>query len=80
MGMAGDSDLNFWIVRGLARRMGISVSDAMFDGRLSRAAFFQMVERCRSCQRGEACLAAMAQPVGTVPDCANARELARLHC
>lgn len=78
MGMVGDSDLNFWIVRGVARRLGVSVSDAMYDGWLSRAAFAAMVERCRACREADGCLAAMAEPTGGVPACQNARELRAL--
>lgn len=79
MGMVGEADLNFWIVRGIARRMDVSVSDAMYDGQLSRAAFVCMVERCRVCRAASDCLGSMAEATGPVPDCENTRELAALH-
>lgn len=65
--MTGDIDLDFWIARGMARRMGVNLSDAMFEGMLTRADFAQMVERCHSCPRSHACLAYLANPVGEDP-------------
>lgn len=79
----GNVDLNFWMVRGMARRMGVNLSEAMYEGRLSRAGFASMVECCRTCPNADQCLAylAAASPARPGPQaiaCRNAKEIAAL--
>jgi hypothetical protein len=81
MGMVGDAGLHFWVVRGVARRMGVNVNEAMYEGRLSRVQFDAMVARCRACPRAGdclSCLAADADLPAQVPGCVTVRDLAGL--
>lgn len=78
----GNFDLHFWIMRGMARRLGINLNDALRDGVVSRADLAEMVVRCRSCTGAQGCLAFLSeQPnrAGTAPDwCRNAQVLSEL--
>ncbi|MFC3059259.1 DUF6455 family protein [Paenirhodobacter populi] len=83
MGIAVHGDLYFWVTRGIARRAGVSIDAAMHDGRLPRATFLRMVERCQACPRAEDCLTYLAYPRGADPSragkpCQNALILAEL--
>lgn len=44
-----DVDLHFYLIRGMARRHGINLSEAMGLGILSRPDFAAMIELCRNC-------------------------------
>jgi hypothetical protein len=86
MGIQGSFDLHFWITRGMARRMGVSLTEAMHEGTLSQAEFAAMITRCRSCPGAEGCKAYLADPSevpGSAPDwCRNGavlRQLSTLH-
>lgn len=78
----GDINRHFWLLRGVARSMGIDLGTAMAGGKLSEADYAAMVTRCRAGGCGEACTAwlgcqqriAEAPPAG----CANAETLMRL--
>lgn len=86
MGVQGNIDLHFWITRGIARRMGVNLSEAMHDGFLTQADFAEMITRCRGCDKSEGCIAVLSERAGaavSVPDwCRNAgvlSELSALH-
>ncbi len=70
-----DIDVHFWLTRGLARRMGVNLTEAMRSGVLTRGDFAQMVARCRGCTAGmQTCIGYLseADPSQGVPDgCAN---------
>lgn len=82
MGFQGNIDLHFWITRGMARRMGVNLTEAMHDGVLSQADFAAMINRCRGCPGAEGCKAYLADPVpgaGSAPDwCRNGEVLREL--
>lgn len=82
MGVQGNIDLHFWITRGVARRLGVNLSEAMHDGYLTQADFAEMITRCRKCERTEGCLAMLSERVGppiSLPDwCHNAALLGEL--
>ncbi|AOZ68585.1 hypothetical protein LPB142_04015 [Rhodobacter xanthinilyticus] len=80
MGFQGNVDLHFWITRGMARRLGVNLSEAMHEGLLSQADFAQMVNRCRNCDKSQGCLAYLAEEGrGAAPDwCSNAAVLREL--
>ena len=82
MGMHGNIDLHFWITRGMARKLGVNLSEAMHDGFLTQADFAEMITRCRKCGRTEGCLAMLGQSAPALlsaPDhCPNAGILADL--
>lgn len=46
---ASDVDLHFYLTRAMARRHGVSLSEAMRQGILSRSDFAEMIARCRAC-------------------------------
>jgi len=82
MGVQGNIDLHFWITRGVARRLGVNLSEAMHDGLISQADFAEMITRCRGCDKAEGCLVAISERggvSGAVPDwCRNAAILSEL--
>ena len=67
MTIASDLDLHFWITRGMARRMGVNLSKAVQEGRLTRADVATMITACRTCGRSEFCLALLSER-GSAPD------------
>lgn len=82
MGVQGNIDLHFWITRGMVRRMGINLTEAMHDGLLTQADFAEMISRCRCCTGAKGCLAFLSEhpdAVAAAPDwCRNAAVLAEL--
>jgi len=85
MGIQGNIDLYFWIARGMARRLGVNLTEAMHDGHLSQADFAQMILTCRTCKGSDGCLASLSDfsdVRGSAPDwCKNGtllRELSEL--
>ncbi|HEY0274957.1 MAG TPA: DUF6455 family protein [Paenirhodobacter sp.] len=83
MDIAVQDDLYFWVTRGIARRAGVNIDEAMHEGRMSRIAFTRMIERCRVCPRADDCLSYLAHPQGQDPSwydqpCRNAEVLAEL--
>ncbi len=86
MGVHGNIDLHFWITRGMARRMGVNLTEAMHDGFLTQADFATMITRCRGCDGAQGCMAFLADHAGqsgSAPDwCRNGtilRELSALN-
>lgn len=86
MGVQGNVDLHFWITRGMARRMGVNLTEAMHDGFLTQADFAAMITRCRNCGGAQGCMAYLSEHperVSAAPDwCQNGqilRELSELH-
>lgn len=78
----GNADLHFWITRGMARRLGINLTEAMQQGRLSHADLAEMVALCRGCPGAQGCLSFLSDRpdrVGAAPDwCRISRVLAEL--
>lgn len=78
----GQIERHFWLTRSVARMIGVNLSDAMAEGRLSEDGYCNMVTRCRSggcsslCERWLACQPGQAE---AAPEhCANADILNRL--
>ncbi len=68
----GDPVKHFWMTRSVARAMGVSLSEAMAEGRLSASAYEKMVTQCRSCGRVRDCetwLGAQVCPATQAPEC-----------
>jgi hypothetical protein len=82
--MQGLADINahFWLTRGVARAMDISLSEAMAQHRLSAEDYAAMVTACRAAGCAEACAAWLAQTPGPTdeppPFCAHADQLRAL--
>ena len=77
----GNPSLHFFMTRGMARQMGVSLGDALSDGRLSAQAYANMVTRCRACLFVHQCQKAMAEAQGQrdAPEyCPNAKALKQL--
>lgn len=47
--LSSDFDLHLYLTRGMARRHGVNLSEAMHQGFLTRADFAAMIDRCRAC-------------------------------
>lgn len=45
----GDPARHFWMTRSVARAMGVSLSEAMADGHLTKEDYAAMVTQCRRC-------------------------------
>lgn len=78
----GDPARHFFMTRGVARVMGVSLNEAMNAGELAPDVYARMVTRCRGCALVEACQEWLAQQthLSTTPPpgCCNASELSRL--
>jgi hypothetical protein len=78
----GDPARHFWMTRSVARVMGVSLSTAMAEGRLSSDEYAKMVTRCRACQQVADCELWLATvrngPAEIAPvGCANAADYAQ---
>jgi hypothetical protein len=51
----GDPGTHFWLTRSAARAMGINLSEAMAEGKLSPQDYSSMVTNCRQCAFVENC-------------------------
>lgn len=75
MGIQGNTDLHFWITRGMARRMGVNLTEAVHDGFLTQAEFADMITRCRECAGVDGCMSYLSdndRATGSAPDwCCN---------
>ncbi len=69
MGMQDNVDLHFWITRGMARRMGVNLTEVLHEGLLTQADLAAMVARCRCCSGTQGCLAFLASGAGTEGAC-----------
>lgn len=80
--MLGDPARHFFMTRGVARVMGVSLSEAMQSGDLDPQGYARMVTRCRGCALVEACQEWLSSRVAgrttPPPGCCNASELSRL--
>lgn len=78
----GDIEKHFWLARSVARRMGVSLTEAMADGRLSHQAYAEIVTRCRAADCSEGCVLWLAEQQDEMtpepPCCAIADALRRL--
>ncbi len=78
----GDPAKAFWLTRSVARTMGINLSGALAEGRLTSEGYAEMVTRCRTCNQVEQCelwLARSGAGASSAPaDCANADIFNRL--
>ncbi len=72
----GDIEKHFWLTRSVARCVGVSLTEAMADGKLTPFDYAQMVTRCRAATCSERCqiwLAAQQAKATKAPEfCANA--------
>ncbi len=75
----GDPVLHFWLTRSVARSIGLSLTDAMSEGRLTPQEYSEMVTRCRQCPFVSQCegwLAENGAGAEAIPDrCVNAARL-----
>ena len=78
MGMVfslGDPARHFWLTRSVARSMGVNLSQAMSEGRLSAQSYASMVTECRKCPFVAQCenwLAQCGSEAAAAPEpCAN---------
>lgn len=75
----GGIEKHFWLTRSVSRCMGISMTEAMADGRLSPEQYAELVTRCRAAGCDVQCeywLARQQGPATTAPDfCPNAETL-----
>jgi len=82
MAIASDLDLHFWITRGMARRMGVNLANALQADDLTHADIAAMITACRACGRGDVCLALLSErgtAIDTPPaECPNKRVLESL--
>ncbi|WP_254451537.1 DUF6455 family protein [Ruegeria sp. HKCCA5763] len=75
----GEIEKHFWLTRSVSRCMGISLTEAMADGRLTPEGYSELVTRCRASNCEGQCalwLAEQQMLANSAPDfCANANTL-----
>ena len=59
---------HFWLTRSVARVVGVNLSQAMSNGRLTPLEYSEMVARCRNCRCQTACLSWLASQACSAPD------------
>ncbi|MCF3593112.1 DUF6455 family protein [Rhodobacteraceae bacterium LMO-12] len=78
----GDPVMHFWLTRSAARAMGINLSEAMAEGKLTAEDYTAMVTNCRQCAFVEECQSWLAtsavQRCEAYKDCRNKAVLERL--
>jgi len=59
----GDSaaERHFWLTQGMARTVGVNITEEIARGKLTREDFANMVVRCGSCEFSERCVRWMAE-------------------
>lgn len=71
----GDPVRHFWMTRSVARMMGLSLSDAIAEGRLRLETYEAMVTSCRRCPQVGTCEGWLARQTGDAAEapagCAN---------
>lgn len=71
----GDPTRHFWITIGVSRCLGVNLSDALQDGKLTHSGYADLVTRCRTCPHAKACEEWMGQQCGRAttppPGCLN---------
>lgn len=61
MQIMGDVHFHYWLTLGMAKAVGVSLTEALHDGRITRAQYADIVTRCRSCTWGGECTAWLAR-------------------
>ncbi|MBO9396306.1 hypothetical protein J7399_01825 [Shimia sp. R9_1] len=77
----GDPATHFWLTRSMGRKMGVSLSEMMAEGRLSVQEYTGMVTRCRTCAHVAECQSWLGEAGQhkTPPEfCCHAALMARL--
>lgn len=46
----GDPRTHFWLTTGMARAVGVDLSEAIHQGLLTRSDYAEMVTQCRKCE------------------------------
>lgn len=73
----GDIEKHFWLTRSVARCMGVSLTEAMVEGRLSANDYAEMVTRCRAAECSKNCTIWLSiqqsQAIAAPEFCANAK-------
>lgn len=71
----GDVHYHYWLTLGMAKAVGVSLTQALHDGRITRAQYADIVTRCRGCKWGGGCTEWLSRQSGIadeVPEtCAN---------
>ncbi len=48
----GDVNFHYWLTLGMAKAVGVNLTDALHKGQISRAQYADIVTRCRGCTMG----------------------------
>lgn len=57
---------HFWLTLGMARATGIDLQNALYDARLTRSDYADLVDRCRGCKDAKGCAAMLKTCQGTL--------------
>ena len=78
----GDSRAHFWLTLGMARTLGVTLTDALDSGQITRADYAETVTRCRGCDAALDCAVWMGQQTCSAESapsyCANGPSLVAL--
>lgn len=79
---ATSPDHAFWIARSVARILGLDLSAALAQGRLTRAGYRALVTRCATCPMAAGCQRWLAHQTSLaempIEGCANAEDFAAI--
>jgi hypothetical protein len=50
------AERHFWLTQGMARTVGVNLTEAIAAGRMTRSGLGDMVVRCASCESSERCV------------------------
>ena len=79
---AASRDHAFWMARSVARMLGLDLSAALAEGRLTPAGYATLVARCETCPLAAGCQLWLARQTfgaaAPMEGCANARDFAAL--
>lgn len=76
-----EAPMAWGLTRGMARVLGVNLTDAVIDGWMSREQLAGLVDRCQACGRDAECMGWLARTAKAqaLPDCcANKRALEAL--
>jgi hypothetical protein len=54
-------DMHFWLTRGMARRLGVNLTEALQQGVITRGDYADLLARCRACADTQACIEFLAE-------------------
>jgi len=75
MHLENDAQSRYWLTLGMAKAIGVNLTESLHSGQITRAQFTEIVSRCLQCETCDICTEWLAQQIAIaekVPKtCAN---------